>query len=43
MVGSFWSNSHPWKRPGARVMTISVSYVDPHFLYIGYFEVYVGI
>ena len=43
MVRTFVSNSEPWESPGARVMTICVSYVDPHFPSIGYFEVYVGI
>ena len=32
-----------WGCPGARVMTILGSYVDPHFPDIGDFEVYKGI
>ena len=40
MIGSFVSNSHPWRRPGARVMTIFVSHVGPHFPNVEYFEVY---
>ena len=40
MVGSFGSDSDPWGHPGARVITICVFYVGPHFPYIEYFEVY---
>ena len=43
MVGSFVSNSHLWRRPGARVMAIFVSHVGIHFSNIGDFEVYGGI
>ena len=40
------TNSGPAGCPGARVMTIFVSYVDPHFPNIGYLKymvVYEGI
>ena len=40
MVETYVSNSDPWECPGARVMTIFVSYVDPHCPNIEYFEVY---
>ena len=43
MVGWFWSNVDPWGCPGARVMTILVFYVGPHFPNIGDFDVYEGI
>ena len=34
------SNSHLWKRSGARVMTIFVFHIGPHVPNIEYFEVY---
>ena len=43
MLGSFVSNSHLWKRSGARVMTIFGFHVGPHIPNIEYFEVYEGI
>ena len=46
MVGSFWSNYHPWGCSGARVMTIFGSHIGPHFLILAilkYMEVYKGI
>ena len=43
MVGRFWSKLDSWGCPGARVMTICVFYVGPHFLNIGYVDVYEGI
>ena len=42
MVGSFWLNLDPGGCPGARVMTIFVFYVGPHFPNIVYFDVYGG-
>ena len=43
MLGRFVSNSHLWKRSGARVMTIFRSHVGPHIHNIKYFWVYAGI
>ena len=43
IVGTYVSNSDPWGCPGARVITIFGSYVDPRFPNTGYFELYVGI
>ena len=43
MVGKCMPNSGPGGCPGTRVMTISGSYVDPHFPYLEYFEVYGGL
>ena len=40
MVGSYWSNSDPWGCPGARVMAIFGSQVDPQFPNIGQFTVW---
>ena len=43
MVETYVSNYDPWGCSGAQVVTTFVSYVAPHFPYIGYFEVYGGI
>ena len=43
MLNSIVSNSHFWKRPGARDMTIFMSHVGPHIPNNGYLEVYGGI
>ena len=43
MVGTYVSNSDPWGCPGARVMTIFVFYVGPHFPNIRNFDVNGGI
>ena len=43
MVGTFASNFHLWKRPGARVMAIFVFHIGHKIPNIGYFEVCGGI
>ena len=40
MVGRLWSNFYAWGYSGARILTIFVSYVDPHFPNILYFDIW---